>query len=201
MEALVYSSNEEHIRDMFTNLIASDMNSDKKHGVHPAFVGFIKEMTSDDAKCLHAFTGNGEQIEFRPELRSGPRFVDIDYPAFSFHIEDCTVRDIFRSMNNLERLGLIQRRTNEYTTTINVESIEKRIKLACKEFLERVETDIEYRAQLCIVEPPEFEITKFGLYRTMLGGEFISACVSEPRPSSKGRLLRRVLSHTKKAAR
>jgi hypothetical protein len=199
MEALVYSSKEEHIRDMFTNLLASDMNSDKKDGVHPAFVGFIKEMTSNDAKCLHAFTGTGEQIEFRPELRLDSRVVDIGHQAFSFQIEGCSVHDISRSLNNLERLGIIQRRINEYTTTINIAGIETRIEKSCGDFLERIQTDHEYRAQLGIIDPPEFEIAKFGLYRTVLGGEFISACLSNS-GVTKGRFLRRVLGQ-KKAAR
>ena len=52
MQALTYSLDEEHIREMFANLLAADMNADTKKGAHPAFVEFIKDMTPIEAKLL-----------------------------------------------------------------------------------------------------------------------------------------------------
>jgi hypothetical protein len=45
IQALVYSMHEEEIREMFINLLASDMHPDKKSCVHPSFVQIIKEMS------------------------------------------------------------------------------------------------------------------------------------------------------------
>ena len=47
-----YCLKEDEIRRMFLNLIASDMNKDKKNSVHPSFTNIIKSLSIEDAKFL-----------------------------------------------------------------------------------------------------------------------------------------------------
>jgi len=52
MQQLSYCENNESLREMYANLLASSMNIDTKWNVHPAFVDIIKQLTPDEAKFL-----------------------------------------------------------------------------------------------------------------------------------------------------
>jgi hypothetical protein len=69
VQALLYSMDDEFIREMFANLLAADMDADRKDGVHPAFVELIKEMTPEDAKVLTSVVERS-QIRFRIGART-----------------------------------------------------------------------------------------------------------------------------------
>lgn len=49
---LNYSLDEEHLKEMFENLLISDMDSRKKTRVLPSYIEIIKQLSSDDAKFL-----------------------------------------------------------------------------------------------------------------------------------------------------
>lgn len=52
-DMFVYSApNCEYLHDMFINLLASSMNVDKEHAIHPVFVNIIKGLSPTDAKAL-----------------------------------------------------------------------------------------------------------------------------------------------------
>lgn len=53
MDALKYNLDEEHIKNMFINILTSDMNLDKKNYVLPSFVEIVKQLSNDDAKFLN----------------------------------------------------------------------------------------------------------------------------------------------------
>lgn len=53
LEALRYSYDEEELRDMYENLLASSMDSRKALDAHPAFVDAIKQMSPLDALILN----------------------------------------------------------------------------------------------------------------------------------------------------
>lgn len=44
---------EQEIRDMYANLLASSMNKIVKDGIHPGFVEIIKQLSPDEARVLH----------------------------------------------------------------------------------------------------------------------------------------------------
>ncbi len=52
IQQLSYCQNSEELRDLYANLLASSMNTDKKWKVHPAFVDIVKQLTPDEAKML-----------------------------------------------------------------------------------------------------------------------------------------------------
>src|SRR5690606_33427338 len=52
IQQLSYSHNNEVLRNLYANLIASSMIVNKKPLVHPAFVDIIKQLTPDEAKFL-----------------------------------------------------------------------------------------------------------------------------------------------------
>lgn len=52
MEGLKYNLREEHIKEMFMNVLLSDINSDKKEFVLPSYIEIIKQLSNNDAKFL-----------------------------------------------------------------------------------------------------------------------------------------------------
>jgi hypothetical protein len=72
LQALTYSLVEEAIREMFANLMAADMNSDRKGDVHPAFVELIKEMTPLEAQILRTLK-DGPRTEFVGQVKEGSK--------------------------------------------------------------------------------------------------------------------------------
>jgi len=52
IQQIAYCFDSEVLRDMYANLLASSMNTDKKWTVHPSFVDVIKQITPDEAKLL-----------------------------------------------------------------------------------------------------------------------------------------------------
>src|SRR5262249_50908232 len=87
-QALIYSMTDEVIREMFANLLASDMNADEKEKVHPAFVEMIKEMTRTDAEILLQMPQGWQEIGY----------------TFSFEVAGINSFKIRKSISNLRRL-------------------------------------------------------------------------------------------------
>lgn len=52
---LNYALEEEHLKEMFENLLISDMDSRKKSRVRPIYIEIIKQLSKDDAKFLQYF--------------------------------------------------------------------------------------------------------------------------------------------------
>src|SRR6266446_4863463 len=67
-QALIYSMNDELIREMFASLLAADMNAATKEKVHPAFVEMIRQMTRPDAEVLKVIKARPE-VEFLARLQ------------------------------------------------------------------------------------------------------------------------------------
>lgn len=52
MEGLKYNLDEEHIKEMFTNILLSDMDSRKQSRVKPAYIEIVKQLSKEDAEFL-----------------------------------------------------------------------------------------------------------------------------------------------------
>lgn len=52
VQALGYTIDNSELREMFANLIAASMDSERVAGAHPSFVDIIRQITSDEAKIL-----------------------------------------------------------------------------------------------------------------------------------------------------
>lgn len=55
LQAIVYTTDNETLRDLFANLLAKAMQKDTADTVHPAFVEIIKQLSPDDAYTLKCF--------------------------------------------------------------------------------------------------------------------------------------------------
>ncbi|MDT2781410.1 DUF4393 domain-containing protein [Vagococcus fluvialis] len=111
LEASKFYIEEEQLRDMFANLIASSMDKSKNSSNHASFVEIIKQMDFVDATILNfiffqipskilALAKLGETTE-----NGGSIFHYENLVGFS--IQDVSTNQIASSIQNLNRLGLI----------------------------------------------------------------------------------------------
>ena len=63
MQALTYTAQNDDLREMFLNLLASTMNIDQDKNVHPSFVEIIKQMNSLDAKVFNRLSINNWYVK------------------------------------------------------------------------------------------------------------------------------------------
>jgi hypothetical protein len=176
MQALTYSMDDKLIREMFANLLAADMNTDTKHDAHPAFVEIIKEMTPTDAKVLR-IVRTSTQISFVVRIGTEVAFYTIA-THYSFEIEGASLDEIGKSLNNLERLGLLERR-EEYPLGSIGEKIEAKLHADYESQRQMMDTP-EIRATTKVSENGHVVliIKKSGLYLNPLGEGFSRICLS-----------------------
>jgi hypothetical protein len=105
---------------MFANLLAADMNADTKKDAHPAFVELVKEMTPADARVLK-LVQQSPRCAFTARVGSSNKFLTMG-TQYSFQVEGLNDDDVGRSLNNLERLELLERREEFPATEENDES-------------------------------------------------------------------------------
>ena len=55
IDGLKYNLDEEYIKEMFTNILVSDMNNKKQNKVLPAYIEIIKQISQEDALFLKNF--------------------------------------------------------------------------------------------------------------------------------------------------
>ena len=175
-QALIYSMDDEFIREMYANLLAADMNSDTKKLAHPAFVELIKEMTPAEAKILKAIQ-QGREAAFLVRVGSN-KFLSIGV-KYSFKIQGVDDDDCSRGISNLERLGLIDTR-DEFPISKEHDELENAVKA---EF-EPQRQALSYptvKVALGMGEPSELPIfvKRMGIYMTPLGVSFARVCMTE----------------------
>jgi hypothetical protein len=119
--AMSYSMNNEKLRDLYANLLASAMNTDKKALVHPAYVEIIKQMSPLDAVMLEKTKNKYPVAKLRMQNYMGilPAFgddspyrtesagFDADENISAFPDDEYDSTQIRASIGNLKRLGLI----------------------------------------------------------------------------------------------
>jgi len=112
IEAIKFLGEDEELREMFAQLIASSLNKDNAHCVHPGFVEILKNLSSEDAKVLDFIYRKGycPFIELSAKNINDPGVhVPIKY-LFSILYEeiDNLQSGGHVSIINLVRLGLIE---------------------------------------------------------------------------------------------
>lgn len=184
VQALTYSMGENHIREMFANLLAADMNLDVKENAHPAFVEIIKEMTPSDARLVGLLRRTPPQVEFRARSGSAAKFNELG-THYSFQIEQMTDAQIAMSVSNLQRLGLVNISRNEVPLRNEIDERENEIKKAYEPQMTQVE---EIRKQLAETNPAALAhfpqagkllMAKSGIFLTPLGHMFEKVCLSQ----------------------
>lgn len=171
-QALVYTGPDQKIRELFANLIASDMKIETKGDVHPAFVEIIKEMTVEDAKALEFIYSHGPQriCQYRrtvPNPTDGsPIWHDVA-THISLNLADSTFDNVNVSVSNLERLGMLS--MEDYWPM--------------SELFDRYERDNDetelMRKLNAEAASADAEITRnrVGLYLTPFGSRFCKVCI------------------------
>jgi hypothetical protein len=112
LQALTYTAQNETLRDMYINLLANSMNSDKNNIVHPSFVEIIKQMNSLDAKVFDELAKTvAYQKILNPKimLKGERKFFTNATPDWyaGWTVEDYSEFDVSASMIRLSKFGLI----------------------------------------------------------------------------------------------
>jgi hypothetical protein len=177
--ALTYSMGSDPIREMFANLLASDMNAAIKDQAHPAFVEFIKEMTPADARILNHISMAAE-TEFTIRFGSTRKFFDLR-TAYSFDISGIDTADCEKSLNNLARLGLVELRS---TFPLGPRSDQREAQLIAQmKSAELKMNENKVSESIGNNKPGEIFSARRGIYITRLGRSFLAVCLP-PAPKS-----------------
>jgi len=112
LNGLAFAHDEPALKDMFLNLLSKSMNSGQAAKAHPAYVEIIKQMSSFDAEVATTLLRKQqwEIAEFRLSNADGSYQVVYKnvLPSSGSTKRYSETPDVQHSLNNLERLGLIQ---------------------------------------------------------------------------------------------
>ena len=113
IQALSYTAQNETLREMYINLLANSMDTEKEKIVHPSFVEIIKQMNSLDAKVFDKLSlTTGYQKIFNPKifLKGQNMFIPGATPEWymGWTIDKFDEFDVSASMVRLSKFGLIE---------------------------------------------------------------------------------------------
>lgn len=175
LQAISYSMDNEEIRNMYANLLASSMSEKVKNDVHPAFVEIIKQLSPDEARILK-YLYNGLGTEPMIHLR----LVDNNTHGGVAVIRNFT--QLFRKVEKLE-----QNDYNKVAILVDNLSRQKLIEIHEGSFLtdskryEPLEQDsvVQSLKNQRIEENKVWDIKKTYLSLTHLGESFCKICISD----------------------
>ena len=118
LQGLAFSHEEDSLRTMYLNLLASSMNSERRSTIHPAFAELIRQLGAKDAKLLKDLSiGNTSHAIVRITLtlpdRAGKHVVRRHLLPYNFLDDSGLVyatsgdSDVPSILDNLCRLGII----------------------------------------------------------------------------------------------
>lgn len=174
LEASKFYVQNEELRNMFANLIASSMDSTRVEFAHPSFVEIIKQMSPTDAFNTKIFIEEDAipicQIVFK--VSSGG--YSVQYTNVVSHSKAIGNHDIISSsFSNLARLGLISINNEEHFTDDKVYDAFYTHPL----FLEATNR-LSLFKQAGVSTFDKVDINKGMVRRTPLGMDFIRTCIN-----------------------
>jgi hypothetical protein len=109
LEALKYRIDVDEIRNMFSSLIASSLNSETTESVHPGFIEIIKNLSAEDAKAIEKFALGRDRIIF-PIISIDENVMSIpnDMNHFCLLAHDFGFQKSNIIISSLLRIGLIE---------------------------------------------------------------------------------------------
>lgn len=173
LEASKYYFEDIELRKMFSNLIASSINSDFTSIAHPSFVEIIKQLSPDEAKIFSSLDNNGlNPLLTLKAVSKGPKegFVEIkkNYTDISYRV-GCINPELSSSyIENLNRLGLI--------------SIDSQIHLIDETHYDKLIKRHEIQVLINYITSNldrNVEYKKHSFTRTEFGEKFYIACILE----------------------
>lgn len=127
---LNYALEEEHLKEMFVNLLISDMDSRKQSKVLPTYIEIIKQLNKDDAKFLKLLYENDNNIctiSLKLHTKDQEGYSELDnYIIYNFKNENGTTGFSSLKLNplitdNLLMHGLIQIDYTMYYPTCDIQ--------------------------------------------------------------------------------
>lgn len=116
LDASKYYFEEPELREMFANLIASSMDSQKATSVHPSFSEIIRQMSPLDAQNLTYFTARLPVAEYRWVTKEQAGFRVFLSHAFLANPDEQDLNKQSVSLASLARLGLIDISYEQFLT-------------------------------------------------------------------------------------
>lgn len=116
LESAKFRINKDEIRDMFSNLIVSAMDSSKANDIHPSFSEMIKMLSPLDAQNLYFLYHGGDETisKFRVTNKENGNYTDHFNHVFLGNPECQDNNLIESSIDNLIRLKLVDVSYSEY---------------------------------------------------------------------------------------
>ena len=115
LQAIGYSMDNDEIRDMYANLLASSMQKRVKNDVLPAYTEFIKQLSPDEARILRYIYSSHRGlpvVTLRSENKEGSGIDVVPYFTLLYKIvPDLEMRDPKKTaifVDNLTRLQLLK---------------------------------------------------------------------------------------------
>ena len=133
-QSISYCINNKELYDLFANLLAKAMVSGWKEKVHPAFVEIIKQLSPNDALVLKEIFNAGPTIEAATIAivlkRKGAYMVGSPQPVkysdelvYNIHCSSISEDQVSISVNNLQRLGLVDLHSDYSPSDVNFEFV------------------------------------------------------------------------------
>lgn len=112
IQSMSYCMDNDNLREMYANLLASSMVKSNKSNVHPSFVEIIKQLSPDEAKILkYLYIKKYEPvINLRRNFKKKEGGISlIDYFSLIGDLSNCEFKyNIPSYLENLERLKVIE---------------------------------------------------------------------------------------------
>ena len=161
-QAISYNWEKEDIKQLYLNLMASDMDITKKENVHPSFSEVIKQMDSNDVKIFTKIYSKIVIPLYVLQKNEGKGTTPIlDYLLTSDFYVNISENKVIKSLNNLERLKLIEIDDDQYY-------IDEKIYNP----IESGKEIMKYKAKFL----DKLDITKGMIKKTEFGKDFFYVC-------------------------
>lgn len=164
LDASKYYFEEPELREMFANLIASSMDSQKATSVHPSFSEIIRQMSPLDAQNLTHFTARLPVVEYRLVTKENEGFQVFLSHVFLANPDEQDLNRQSVSLASLARLGLVDISYEQFFTDKNV-------------YVGFEETALYRDVTASLPENMRLDMQKGVASPTPLGTQFIRVCL------------------------
>lgn len=176
IESLKFAANEETLRDLYANLLATSIDSATAKNAHPGFVQIIKNMSPDEAKIIKYLITSGDQplidIKLNIQSKGGFRILHRNFSHIGNKV-GCKFNNLIPNyLDNLCRLGLLEIPSGQY---IIAEGIYEELKEDPQIIL--IKQQIEAEAKVNPADGLTVIFDKKKINLTDLGKQFCFACV------------------------
>lgn len=180
IEGLQFASEEETLRELYANLLATSIDSETAKNAHPGFVQIIKNMSPDEARIMKFIATEKSlpliDIYIKNKISHSWNAV---YRNFSFIRRDskCEVLELVPSyLNNLCRLGLTEIPIGDYLSDPENQTKQRRKSHIYSE-LKKDKEVVELIKDTAFKKDSFVDIKDKVIDLTDFGRQFCSACV------------------------